>query len=829
MKILLLVLLGISMSAYGQNCNCNHLISLSNTKVDGNVLSILPGDIVCIESGTRERLKFKNMTGTAANPIIIKNCGGQVNIMPTTHSYGVKIENCDYVQFSGSGDNQIEYGFKISQTSGYGMTMGKLTNHFEIDHFLFEQTGNYAVYYKNNPSCDLSANKGVFVLGNSKLHHLKIINSYKGIRIGHPNYDLGVSNSSCGVLEPHSIENLSLTDLYIENITNGDAIRLYGASVTLADNTLETISGRGVTVGTHCDLTAKRNFISNTEKEGIRALGSGSYQIHNNVLYNTGDLSHSAIELAFENSVNYLLGNKLMLTNNTIINPALYGLCILNPSNVTSSSNIKNNIFLNPGGSLTTNSNSPYLDIDDLTGFVISHNELTMSESSLKFVDYDSQNFHITHESPLINKGDHTLINLDFDKSYRNLAGQVDIGAFEYVPERIAYFDQISLQGLYVNKFKHILGDEVAENELLSYALDSGFNYLLLYNMDYIKHNLYDITDPAEAVVFANFIEKAKTEYGIVQVGVVGENNESFDKIETFNNLYNSNWHQTVDVLNLEFEFWANTAKSTFGYYCTKYLTPNSFPCTNQGAFDYSFPQMTAIDQRAQSMQCISEIYLGSPNSQRLSEISEVTDRILLHHYRASDTYNNGNSIYNYKTYRLQEIAQSTRQPSIMPIFSARSYHMGPWLESHSITQPMDTWLNGQNSYYNDASVQNLNISGYQWYRYSDLKPSATMASSQNSSPTGENWSLITPNSKVETIVNVTQFDEYTAVGFEGENEGSYLIQIIDMSGKIIFTETTDAENQVKINTTAIQKGVYVVMVRDNLTKQILKTSKLMY
>jgi hypothetical protein len=827
MKTLFLTFLLISITGYGQNCNCNHFISLADSEVNGNTLSILPGDMVCIESGNRGRLKFKNITGTASNPIIIKNCGGQVNIVPTAYSYGMKVEDCDYIQFTGTGENLIEYGFKISQTSGYGITMGKLTNHFEIDHFLFEETGNYAVYYKNNPDCNLSANKGTFTLEDSKLHHLKIVNSFKGIRIGHPSYDLGVNNSSCGVLEPHSVDNITLSHLVIDNLSNGDGIRLYGASATITDNMINNISGRGITVGTHCDITFKRNSVSSTTREGFRALGSGAYEIHNNVFYNNGSSSHSAITLAFENASNHSLGNVVSLTNNTIVNSVLHNFSVVYPSYATDVCVVKNNVFLSPGGSVTANANSPYLNISDVSQFVFSNNELTMNEAILKFVDYDSQNFHITHQSPLINEGGSVLTDFDFDMGYRNLAGQVDIGAFEYVPERISYFDQIDLQGLYVNDFKYILGNTAAENELLEYASDSGFNYLLLYNLDYINDNLYDITDPQEALYFANFIEKSKTEYGIVQVGVVGENNASFNKIEAFNTIYNSDWFKTVDVLNLEFEFWGNVNNNTFAYYCTKYLVPNALPCTNQGAFDYSYPEMAAIDQRAHNMGCTSEIYLGSPTNQQLLAISEVTDRVLLHYYKTSDTYNNGNSIYNYKPYRLQEIAQSNRKPPVMPIFSSRPSHMGPWLDSHSIIQPMDTWLNGQNSYYNDAAVQSVKIAGHQWYRYTDLKPSSNRSSSEDVINNMEE--KIWANKEDRVQVNFRQSHEFTTVIFENENTGDYSIQIMDVSGKVVIIKKSVTDKQTHINTGDITKGMYLLVVTDNLTHSIVHTTKVMY
>lgn len=822
--LLLLSFLGTSF-AFGQNCGCDFTFNSSTTTIDGNNYSFQPGDTICISGGNRGRLRLKNVSGTSVDPITVINCGGQVNIDPDTYSYGFKLQNCDNVHITGTGDTAVENGFIIEDASGYAMPIESLSNHLEIDHIQFENSGNYAVYYKNNPTCDLTANKGNFTMEDCSIHNLKINNCSKGIRIGHIDYDIGV-NETCGTLYPHGAEGLKIYKNIISNTTSGDGIRIYGAECHVFDNVLTDISGRGITIGTHCEAIVESNLIGNSEDEGLRCLGSGKYEIYNNLLYNNGDASHEAVELAFDNPNGDILGNQLLFFNNTVVSSSNFNFSIIEPSNATDTCKIQNNIFCNPG--FTGSSSSyfdPYLNIDDTTMIKLHNNVSKPTLADLKFKDVINNDYGLTHESPAVNAGSGSLDSYDYADNPRSLAGEVDAGAIEYIPERLDYLEQIPLQGLYVNDFKNVIGDAAEEEVLLTYAENNGFNYLVLYNLNYINNNLYDLTDPAEAIALANFIEDAKTNYGIVQVAAVGEKDASFDKIEDYNDLYDGNWFKQIDVLNLEFEFWANTSGSTFDYYCTSYLQPNGFPCTTQGAYDFYLEQLELIDQRAIDMEVLSEIYIGTPNDSMSTELAENCDRILLHFYRTSDTYNNGNSIYNYNVSRIRAIAQSTRMPAVMPIFSAMSYHMGPWLETHTIYEPMDTWLHGQNSYDDDTTygVQDLKIAGHQWYRYTELLVlNETEGNRSHFQPVDEGNG---PNDKATPAaenladksirIYPSVFDTELSLTIDvAAHENVYCV-IYNSQGKIVLNEQLISSSN-QLNVGHLKSGIYYLKILDN-------------
>lgn len=276
--------------------------------------------------------------------------------------------------------------------------------------------------------------------------------------------------------------------------------------------------------------------------------------------------------------------------------------------------------------------------------------------------------------------------------------------------------------GLYVNDFKNIITDPVKEIELLDYAQNNGFNYLILYNLTYIGNNIFDVEDITESLPLANFINTAKTIYGIQQVAVVGEKDSSFDKMKTYNSFYPTEPNKRFDVFNLEFEFWNTSLVETGGYYCDTYLTPNSLPCTIAGAFDFYDDQLALMKTYGDTNNIIAETYIGYPDAAQSTIITANTHRVLVHYYRTSDVYGSGDSIYQYNSNRIEELATATNV-TIMPIFSARPSHMYTWLLTNPITQPYNTFLNGTNGYLDQTGdwKDNITFDGYVWYRYTDL------------------------------------------------------------------------------------------------------------
>lgn len=268
-------------------------------------------------------------------------------------------------------------------------------------------------------------------------------------------------------------------------------------------------------------------------------------------------------------------------------------------------------------------------------------------------------------------------------------------------------------RSLYVNGFNAILGDTDKENNLLAYAQSHQINKLLLYNLHQIL--LGNLSDPASSLPLANFIIKAKTQYGIQQMAAVGENADFFGtKIQTYNNAHAAA-EKKFDAYNLEFEFWNETAITAGGYYCTTYLTPNGFSCDRSGAFQFYMSQLSAIkDLAAASAHPVSaETYVGWPSQNEAQQIAQVADHILVHAYRTSPE-----TAYGYTEERLSFFAGLNQDVSITILYSAEPDFMQDWLLNHGMLSAEQTYLD---DYYatSESWKSHISLDGFCYFSYS--------------------------------------------------------------------------------------------------------------
>ncbi|MCT4666178.1 MAG: hypothetical protein N4A45_13210 [Flavobacteriales bacterium] len=87
----------------------------------------------------------------------------------------------------------------------------------------------------------------------------------------------------------------------------------------------------------------------------------------------------------------------------------------------------------------------------------------------------------------------------------------------------VSNFKVFANRAMYVNDFANILGNVTTENELLTYAQNNGIKTLLLYDLHIINSN-YNLLNPATNFILADFIYKAKTIYGVLDVAAIAEN-----------------------------------------------------------------------------------------------------------------------------------------------------------------------------------------------------------------------------------------------------------------------------------------------------------------
>lgn len=271
-----------------------------------------------------------------------------------------------------------------------------------------------------------------------------------------------------------------------------------------------------------------------------------------------------------------------------------------------------------------------------------------------------------------------------------------------------------TIRGFYLKNVNTWLGSASQEDAILNYAQGNGFNYIILYDLGSFHWN--STTDKNE---LSAFIEKARTQYGISEFGASGEIASFFNNYIVPFNTSRSNSNQKFNVFNYEFEWWVSSSISSL--YCSKYLSPNGYDCDTAGAFAFAWNEFKQVDNLAASNGAISEYYLGWPNAGQMQQVASRADRILLHAYRSTDV-----DVYQYSKNRLINAASLNTNVTILPIFSSEPSFMGPWLGSHPITQPYQTY----SGYYSNESgswKQYINLQGYTWFHYSYM-PQTTIA-----------------------------------------------------------------------------------------------------
>lgn len=370
---------------------------------------------------------------------------------------------------------------------------------------------------------------------------------------------------------------------------------------------------------------------------------------------------------------------------------------------------------------------------------------------------------------------------------------------------------QAEVKGLHVNNFKNIIGDSEKENTLLSFAQDNNFNYLLLYNLHYIQQNNFDFSDASKAAPLAQFIYRAKTEYGIEAVGAVGEKFASFDKIEKYNNARTDKPLEKFDVLHLEFEFWNQNAIDDS--YCDYYLEDLQLSCDSTGAFTFYLETLIQTKVLAEQMGLLTETYLGTPTPAQCAQIGQHADRVMLHYYRTSDVYSNGNSIYNFKSYRLEALSQLTDHLEVIPIFASRSNFMGPWLLDHSMDQAFETYLFGQNGYEETEGdwKEVIEIVGEQWYRYTDLEHYTNLANQADTENNGNNINQRIIDNNSNTWTHEIAVYPTLAIDVIHLNCTPHTnVQLVDLAGNIVY-QINDSEEINRIPCGNLTRGMYML------------------
>jgi hypothetical protein len=430
-----------------------HIITLSQSYVDGSKMSIQPGDTICIEAGQRTSLKFINFNGSANNYIVFKNLGGEVIVKNDYMPYGISIENSSYFRFTGTGSSEIKYGIRVLGTKlgASGFSAGNLSSNFEIDHIEIANTGYAGIFSKTDPICDLTKNRGNFTQYQSIYHDNFIHNTGgEGMFIGYSSYN--GNRTTCNdiptILYPCDLKGVRVYNNLVDS-TGREGIQVGCATedCEIYNNTITNYGvsdqNAGIQIGSGTTGLCYNNKITNGSGDGIQVFGLGNNDVFNNLIVNAGynyypnDSTKSAHGIYCDDRGEPISERSFNFYNNTIVNPKTDGIRLA--STLTNNNLIYNNIIINPGSLFSYSKSpkqSPYINTGNRIGIdaVLANNYLDKNASTILFVDTLNGDYRLSESSPAIDSGldlSSTGYTFDMDNMPRPSGSSYDIGAYE--------------------------------------------------------------------------------------------------------------------------------------------------------------------------------------------------------------------------------------------------------------------------------------------------------------------------------------------------------------------------------------------------------------
>jgi hypothetical protein len=428
----------------------DHSVSSGTAAVDCNANGIEPGDTITLDAGSRGPLKIRGCTGTAANPIVIRNdtTGNGPTVIrrtsPKSGDFVFVCIDCIHVTIDGSGKwsgapGGTTYGIKVTteakgdSPSTFLMMAGRSSNftirNVEIDGRWPDLSVNGIGIQVNDNSVRASENQGVW------RENIRIEKNYvhdvqgEGLYVG-PNY------KSDGL----PLRNVKIRKNSVKR-TGWDCIQAKmmreGTNSINHNRVSECGIGTDGTAGQHFGISCYEstgcrlynNWVETTGETAMncmtqflpRSEGTQTCEIFNNVISNAGvtgptDGDGIAVVISTKNNAAIIDGR---IYNNTVVETE--GNCIAVTSVVTAGS-VRNNIAANCGNSSISAPNT-----------VTRSNNLAGKTADIGFVDAGRRNFRLKSDSSAVNTATSGSPARDFDDVPRPQAGISDRGAYEFI------------------------------------------------------------------------------------------------------------------------------------------------------------------------------------------------------------------------------------------------------------------------------------------------------------------------------------------------------------------------------------------------------------
>ena len=464
-------------SSYSQDCDCDFTLNSEAGKVDGKEMEFSPGDVICIQSGTYGSFLWENIEGSEENPIIVKNCGGQV-IIDSKGDYAWKWRSSKYFKILGNSESDVQYGFKVSTANSFFFSMEYFTTNFEIAHV--EVVGNGSaeedgysgfagIGIKTSPyvDCEFFKEKDAWTMEDISIHDNYIHKTGgEGIYAGH-GFHQGRQESNCpdGVITyPHAIHNLHIYNNRIEDVGfDGIQIKNSTKNALVHDNTIfnygvhnHAAHNEGMLIGESTEGKFYNNRVEKGTGHGMQINAYGNSAFYNNVIIGAGNngvyLNNQSA--AFENKE-----GTFKFFHNTFVNMGTNAFESFTPQDIV----LRNNLFVNYEGEKHRGKK-----LTDVQGDIYADDI-----SSIGFTDPESNDYSLLESSIAVNAGVEVLdVGFDITNTSRN-DGKNDVGAYEYSPHSNIVLNTSFEIKVFPNPASDHLNIVIQEGQNLSYEINS--------------------------------------------------------------------------------------------------------------------------------------------------------------------------------------------------------------------------------------------------------------------------------------------------------------------------------------------------------------------
>ncbi len=423
---------------YSQNI---HPVDNSVNVVDGNLApynNIQPGDTIAVEAGPRKFIIFKNINGTDSLPVIIINRNGPV-IIDSDHYFGISIRMSKHIRITGTGSSDEEYGFKVYNRKGSGLSIGDFSSFFEVDHIEVGHSEFSGIIAKTEPFCGFD--RSSFMQENTIIHHCYVHHTgTEGMYIGSSFYSgqTIVCNGTNVIVYPPLLKNVEVYNNIVE-FTGWDGIQVSSAInadihhnlIRYDSQSFAPFQMTGIALGGGTTGAIHANKIKDGEGMGIFANGLGDVFIFNNEIIRPGKSKSPSSQKygMYIDDKNSISGMYFNIYHNLILSPAEEGIHFL--CNSPQKNKIFNNvIILNTGNSFSV---PKYINCIGEQA-EIGLNFMSGDIENARFTDPAADNYNTEEGSVLIDAGQIVTFNnipTDINGNLRVQGNRIDFGPTE--------------------------------------------------------------------------------------------------------------------------------------------------------------------------------------------------------------------------------------------------------------------------------------------------------------------------------------------------------------------------------------------------------------